>query len=91
MPVTVSVNADYKAKLERTTRGGGIEVLGGEMSRFDGALQLEGKGQNSPDDTWITAFNGKVKGTQLRANGQVTTPEGQALRQCSLELAAAAK
>ena len=91
MPVTVKVDGDYNAKLERTTRGGGIEVLGGEMSRFDGELGLQGKGQNSPDDTWLTAFKGKVKGTQLQAKGQVKTPEGQVLRQCSLELAAPAK
>lgn len=66
-------------------------MLGGEMSRFDGELELQGKGQNSPDDTWFTTFKGRVKGTQLQAKGQVTTPEGHLLRQCRLELAVAAK
>lgn len=86
MPVAVSVDGQYNAKLERTTRGGGVEVLQGQMSQFTGELELAGRGQNSPDDIWNTRFKGKVAGLGLLAAGQVSTPEGRVLRQCKLEL-----
>lgn len=89
MPVVVTVDGHYTAKLERTTRGGGVEILQGRMNHITGELELQGQGQNSPDDTWNTSFKGKVAGLGLLASGQVSTPEGRVLRQCKLDLKAA--
>lgn len=86
MPAAVIVDQQYGAKLERTTRGGGIEILQGQMNQYTGEIDLRGQGQNSPDDIWNTSFKGKVKGLELGASGQVGTPEGRPLRQCSLKL-----
>jgi hypothetical protein len=84
MPVTVVVDANFKAKLERTTKGGGIEILDGDAGY---RMRLRGEGKNSPDDTWRTDFDGQVQGLSYEAKGQVMTPEGQVLRQCQLKLA----
>lgn len=83
MPVTLVVDADFKAKLERTTKGGGIEILGGDAGY---RMRLRGEGKNSPDDTWRADFDGHVQGLIYEAKGQVLTTEGQALRQCQLKL-----
>ena len=83
MPVALVVDANFKAKLERTTKGGGIEILGGDAGYH---LRLRGEGKNSPDDTWRTEFDGQVQGLNYEAKGQVSTPEGQVLRQCQLKL-----
>lgn len=84
MPVTLVVDEEFKAKLERTTKGGGIEMLAGEAGY---RMALRGEGKNSPDDTWRTDFNGQVHGLQYEAKGQVMTPDGQVLRQCQMKLA----
>ncbi|RYH65623.1 MAG: hypothetical protein EON54_05545 [Alcaligenaceae bacterium] len=86
MPVAVTVDKQFSAKLERTTRGGGVEVLQGRVNQYTGELELRGQGQNSPDDIWNTNFKGKVRGLELGATGQVATPEGRTLRQCRLTL-----
>lgn len=84
MPVALVVDANFKAKLERTTKGGGIEILSGDAGYH---MRLRGEGKNSPDDTWRTEFDGQVQGFSYEAKGQVSTPEGQVLRQCQLKLA----
>ena len=83
MPVTMVVDKQMNAKLERTTKGGGVEILSGTIGQ---AMKLAGQGQNSPDDTWRTFFNGAFKGLTLNAEGEIATPEGRVLRQCTLSL-----
>jgi hypothetical protein len=83
MPVTVVVNDQSEAKLERTTRGGGVETLSG---RVMGWVQLRGGGRNSPDDTWQTYLEGEVTGLQLAAKGRIETMQGRPLRECAVNL-----
>lgn len=83
MNVMLAVDPNSRALLERTSRGGGVERLSGEVS--SGGVRLVGEGQNSPDDTWRTVFEGGVKGLELSARGQITS-DGRLLRSCSLSL-----
>lgn len=95
MPVTMTVQGTA-AKLERTTVGGGIEQLEGRFDTmgFDEPFLLQGKGQNTPDDTWRTKFIGKASGMNLAADGVITAsrtkPDGEQvwehLRKCALKL-----
>ena len=85
MPVTLVVDGNLKAKLERTTKGGGIEVLAGN---FGPTVELVGQGKNSPDDTWITRFDGKVNGLVFAAKGDIMLDENRPLRVCTLNLTA---
>jgi hypothetical protein len=95
MPVAMVVKG-WKATLERTTVGGGVEQLAGQLNilnpRVD--LELSGKGANTPEDAWHTRFAGFVEGMSIRAEGGIyvtrTNSEGQRsseqLRQCTLDL-----
>jgi hypothetical protein len=85
MPVTLVVDAHLNAKLERTTKGGGIEVLTGS---FGPTVELTGQGKNSPDDTWVTRFDGKVNGLVFTAKGDIMLDENRPLRSCTLNLTA---
>lgn len=85
LPVSMVVE-ENKAKLERTTIGGGIEKLAGDFNFYNGLLRLEGIGENTPDDSWKTKFEGKVNGKNVVAEGAIRLPDGTELRQCRLEL-----
>lgn len=95
MPVALVVKG-WKATLERTTVGGGVEQLAGQLNTLNPKVDLElsGKGANTPDDAWHTRFAGFVEGMNIRAEGGIyvtrTTAEGQRsseqLRQCTLDL-----
>lgn len=94
MPVSMVVDGT-KAKLERTTRGGGIEIMEGGFSNLGIGEQFElrGTGQNSPDDRWRVGFVGKVQGKRVVADGAIQ-PDGmssRAGRQCQLDLALGAQ
>lgn len=83
MPVAMVVGQDMRAKLERTTKGGGVETLAGEAGHF---IKLGGEGKNSPDDTWRTFFEGPVKGMDFTAAGEIFTEDKRLLRTCTLKL-----
>jgi hypothetical protein len=83
MNAAISVDAQGEVTLERTTHGGGSEKLTGTMGR---ELKLSGGGQNTPDDMWRTFFKGQVQGLKVTAQGQIVTPEGRLLRQCTLDM-----
>ena len=84
--VTMTVAPGTKASLNRTTRGGGVEELSGYISP-SGLLQRKGPGRNTPDDTWMTTFEGDVKSGGLIASGRITDPLGaRVLRKCQLLL-----
>ena len=87
MPVVMVVDEKLEAKLERTTKGGGIEILSGRAGQ---KIELVGRGQNSPDDTWRAAFLGKVQGMEFQARGEIVTLDNRLLRQCTLQLKAPA-
>ena len=75
-----------EGKLERTTRGGGIEKL---RTTFDanGEARLDGAGENTPDDRWGAHFEGQVTGRQLLVQGNLIDSEGShVLRKCTIEL-----
>lgn len=82
MPVTMVVGDNLAAVLERTTKGGGVERLTGEAGAV---VRLNGIGKNSPDDTWRTAFEGKVQGMDFSAQGGIVTEDNRLLRECSLK------
>ena len=86
LPVTMTVQGT-EAKLERTTRGGGIEMLSGEFNSLflNTPFKLSGEGQNSPEDRWNTSFSGAVNGKQLVAEGAIKVGR-ETLRQCKLNL-----
>lgn len=86
LPVSMVVQG-VDAKLERTTRGGGIESLTGKfgMLLLEEPFKLSGGGQNSPEDKWNSNFSGTVSGNRLMADGAITA-QGQTLRQCKLDL-----
>ncbi|WP_295853028.1 hypothetical protein [uncultured Xylophilus sp.] len=84
------VGDGINAKLERTTKGGGVEVLNGTLSQ---QAFLEGKGQNNADDFWVTKFAGEIQGKQLTATGTLALPfdprtmtTAEVLRRCELQL-----
>lgn len=83
MPVTMVVDERLQAKLERTTKGGGVEILTGEAGQ---KIKLGGIGKNSPDDTWRTSFEGMVQGLDFTAQGEIVAPDNSLLRKCSLKL-----
>jgi hypothetical protein len=83
MPVSMVVDENRVAVLERTTKGGGVESLTGEVSS---TVRLNGTGKNSPDDTWRTAFEGKVQGMDFSAQGGIVTEDNRLLRECRLKL-----
>lgn len=83
-PVSLVVDV-MKAKLERTTKGGGIETLEGRMDNYQG-LRLKGIGENTPEDKWETIFEGEVTGKNAVANGVIRLLDGTVLRECHLEL-----
>jgi hypothetical protein len=85
MPVALVVSETSDAKLERTTLGGGSESLIGTVGEV---VKLVGSGQNSPEHSWRTSFEGTVKGTTLTAKGEIRSPapESQLLRTCELNL-----
>lgn len=82
MPVTMVVDGN-DAKLERVTKGGGVETLKGRLS---GALSLAGAGANSADDRWETTFHGEAKGRKATAEGLIRIAGGAILRHCKLDL-----
>lgn len=82
MPVSLVVDEQSNAKLERSTKGGGSETLEGRVSQ---TVRLRGRGSNSPDDVWTVSFQGAVKGADLAAQGEITA-DGRTLRQCWLKL-----
>lgn len=82
LPVSMVVEGS-KAKLERITRGGGIEKLAGDLSA---SFKLEGTGENTPEDRWNTSFTGAVEGKKVVADGAIRLQDGSDLRQCRLEL-----
>ena len=95
MPVTMVVKG-WQATLERTTVGGGVEQLAGQLNTLNPKVDLElnGKGANTPDDTWHTRFLGFVDGMSIKAEGGIyvtrTNAEGQRsseqLRLCTMDL-----
>ena len=86
LPVSMVVQGT-DAKLERTTRGGGVEMLNGKFDSLfsNNPFKLSGEGQNSPEDKWTTNFSGTVSGKRLVADGAITV-RGETLRQCKLDL-----
>ena len=86
LPVTMTIQGS-DAKLERTTRGGGIEVLKGKIESLTAQLPLKlyGKGQNSPEDMWNTSFAGSVTGKRYVADGVIAV-QGETLRACKLDV-----
>lgn len=84
-PVTMHVVGN-KATLERTTRSGGHETLTGIVGTMSGSISLSGRGQNSPDDMWLTYFDGRVAGKTYRATGSIDLPGRVTLRHCTLNL-----
>lgn len=82
MPVTMVVDGN-DAKLERVTKGDGVETLKGTLS---GALSLAGTGANSADDRWETTFHGEAKGRKATAEGLIRIAGGPILRHCKLDL-----
>ena len=86
LPVSMTVQGS-DAKLERTTRGGGIEILKGKIESITAQVpfKLYGEGQNSPDDKWNTNFAGAVTGKRFVADGAITV-RGETLRQCQLDV-----
>ncbi len=73
-------------KLERTTKGGGIEKL---RVRFDtaGSASLDGVGENTPDDRWGAHFEGRVVGHQMTADGSLSDADGsRILRRCRIQV-----
>lgn len=98
MPVSMVVQGS-KAKLERTTRSGGYEVLEGELQTFgpDKTVYLRGEGKNTTEDSWFTVFKGAVAGKRLTADGVISATvndaaggEGTArrvpVRSCTLDV-----
>ena len=95
MPVTMVVKG-WKATLERTTAGGGIEQLAGQLNTLNPKVDLElnGQGANTPDDTWHTRFLGFAEGMSIKAEGGIYLAKAQTdgqrtseqLRQCTLDL-----
>jgi len=83
MPVSMQVTNGV-AKLERSTKAGGSETLTGK-ARMEG-ITLRGGGQNTPDDTWQTAFQGDITGPIWEGKGEIKTPDGRLLRSCTLTL-----
>jgi len=73
MPVAMVVQGS-KARLERTTLGGGYEVLEGDIKTFgiDRTVYLRGEGKNSLEDTWVTQFKGEVTGKRFAAEGDIS-------------------
>jgi hypothetical protein len=86
LPVTMMIQGP-DAKLERTTRGGGIELLKGKIESITAQVpfKLYGEGHNSPDDKWNTNFAGTVTGKRYVADGAITV-RGETLRQCQLDV-----
>ena len=86
LPVTMTIQGS-DAKLERTTRGGGTEILKGQIDSImaQRPFKLYGEGQNSPEDKWNTNFAGMVRGKRFVADGAITV-RGETLRQCKLDL-----
>lgn len=87
MPVTMVVQG-ATAKLERTTRGGGVETLEGGI--YDTGWRLSGQGMNTPDDRWRTDFEGRIQGREAVASGELRGSAGELLRRCELKLTQAA-
>jgi hypothetical protein len=84
MPVSMVVEGS-KAKLERTTKGGGFEKLVGDFG-IDSLLRIGGTGENTPDDRWNTSFSGTVTGKKVAADGAIRLQDGSVLRECKLDL-----
>lgn len=86
LPVTMTIQGS-DAKLERTTRGGGTEILKGQIDSImaQRPFKLYGEGQNSPEDRWNTNFSGMVSGKRFVGDGAITV-RGETLRQCKLDL-----
>lgn len=86
LPVTMTIQGS-DAKLERTTRGGGTEILKGQIDSImaQRPFKIYGEGQNSPEDKWTTNFSGTVSAKRLVADGAITV-RGETLRQCKLDL-----
>ena len=86
LPVSMTIQGS-DAKLERTTRGGGIEILKGKIESITAQLpfKLYGEGQNSPDDKWNSNFTGTVTGKRYVADGAITV-RGETLRECKLDV-----
>ena len=83
MPVSMEVQ-DGAAKLERTTKAGGVETLTGKANLE--SITLRGEGRNTPEDTWQTVIWGDIKGSTWTAQGEIKTPEGRLLRRCTVTL-----
>lgn len=87
LPVEMVVDK-LEMRLERTTRGGGVEVLTGLMHEpfQPGGIVLSGEGRNSPDDTWMSRFTGSIEGNRFKATGLLSTRYSVPIRSCRLEL-----
>lgn len=83
MPVTMVVQQG-EAKLERTTKAGGVEKLMGKADLRN--ITLQGEGRNTPEDTWQTVVAGPVQAGVWKAQGEIKTPEGRLLRRCTVTL-----
>lgn len=83
MPVSMVVQQG-EAKLERTTKAGGVETLTGKAGLL--SIELRGEGRNTPEDTWQTVVWGDIKGSTWTAQGEIKTPEGRLLRRCTVTL-----
>lgn len=92
--VVLNVKAD-EANMQRSTRGGGYEKVGGNfLPNPDDSFTLElgGLGQNSPTDKWIAEFAGPVRGNKWAIDGRLrlvktnSWDEDRILRNCKLEL-----
>ena len=83
MPVSMVVQQG-EAKLERTTKAGGVETLTGKADLR--SITLRGEGRNTPEDTWQTAIWGEIKGSAWTAQGEIKTPDGRLLRRCTVTL-----
>ncbi len=83
MPVTMVVDKNMNTKIERTTKGGGVEVMTGKVGSGGGGMA--GEGRNSPDDTWQVGFKGEVHGMDFTAQGQIKSGT-ELLRMCTLQL-----
>ncbi len=76
-----------QATLERISRGGGVEKLAGQLSGvISNSFQLEGYGENTPDDRWLAKFEIEVKGNTAKGTGFISVPGVGIVRHCTLDL-----
>jgi hypothetical protein len=71
------------ARLERVSRGGGVEKLAGAASND---FELVGQGANTPDDRWTTRFTVKISGNEATGEGDIRGSDLTIARRCTLAL-----